>query len=354
MMRSFVLVGLCLACLAIGGLWLLARPSSTWGGVNPAAVESWIYGIGCVEPATEVRRLAFKTGGVIATCSAEVGLWVRAGEPLLRLRDDEERAAAETAEAELGLARAERAKILSGVHPAEIAAAKERLTRAEVEYGFAQVDAARKSSLHAETAVSRSELDLAISLEREHGAAVASASAEVDRLQHSVRDEDRALAEAKVRVAEARLEMACRTVAESTLRAPRDGTVLEVLKREGDAVSAVTMEPCILLGDTSRLVVRAEMDESFVPLLRVGQRTETRPNAERGQWRSGRVALIKPVMGNKTVFGRAANERKDVHVIQVLIDLEPGFSAPIGLEMEVRVSVPAHVRNEPEVRILSQ
>ena len=345
-MRSLILAGLCLATVAFGGLWLPARHSSPQSSTNTAAVESWIYGVGYVEPASEVRRLAFKTGGIIAFCNAEVGIQVHAGEPLMRLRDEVERAAERAAEAELALAQAERSKILSGVHPAEIAAAKERLAQAQAESQFSQADAARKGRLREQTTISLSELDLAISVERQQEAVVASASAEVDRLQRSVRDEDRALAEAKVQVAKAKLEMADRVVAESTLLAPCDGTVLEVLKREGDAVSAVTVEPCVLLGDVSKLVVRTEIDESFVRMLRVGQRAETRPSAERGEWRPGRINLIKPVMGNKTVFGRAANERKDLHVMQILVDLEPGFSAPIGLEMEVRVCRPGLVHDK--------
>jgi HlyD family secretion protein len=56
-------------------------------------------------------------------------------------------------------------------------------------------------------------------------------------------------------------------------------------------------------------------------------------------------------MGNKTVFNRAASERKDLEVIQVLIEIEPGFSAPIGLEMEVRVSMPAQIHDEANERI---
>jgi hypothetical protein len=46
---------------------------------------------------------------------------------------------------------------------------------------------------------------------------------------------------------------------------------------------------------------------------------------------------VEQVMGDKTVFTRAASERKDLKVLQVVIELGPGFSAPVGLQVDVRV-----------------
>jgi HlyD family secretion protein len=291
MNRTIIFATLLLAVLVLGGVWLRARQPSTLTGGETAAVEDWIYGIGYIEPATEVRRLAFKTGGVVGECRAEIGRAFRAGEVLMSLRNAAEQAAEQTARAELLLAEAEWNKVNSGVNPAELEAARQHIVQAEADYAFAHAQAQRQRTLREQAIVSVAEVDLADSIARQREAAVASAKAELDRLQRFVRAEDRALAEAKVRVAEARLEMAGRVVEESMLCAPGDGTVLEVLKHGGDAVSAATVEPTLLFGDISRLRVRAEMDESFAGLLRAGQLAEVRPGAERGEWRRGKVAL---------------------------------------------------------------
>jgi hypothetical protein len=49
------------------------------------------------------------------------------------------------------------------------------------------------------------------------------------------------------------------------------------------------------------------------------------------------VALVKRLMGNKTVFSHEASERKDLDVLQVLIDLPADFRAPLGLQVGVEV-----------------
>lgn len=58
---------------------------------------------------------------------------------------------------------------------------------------------------------------------------------------------------------------------------------------------------------------------------------------------SGHVVVVKPLMGGKTVFAHAANERKDLDAAQVLIDMEAGFAAPAGLRVDVAIDVePPH------------
>jgi hypothetical protein len=44
-------------------------------------------------------------------------------------------------------------------------------------------------------------------------------------------------------------------------------------------------------------------------------------------------------LGDKTVFTSASSERKDLEVLQVLIDMEPGFRYPAGLRVDVTTSV---------------
>jgi hypothetical protein len=42
-------------------------------------------------------------------------------------------------------------------------------------------------------------------------------------------------------------------------------------------------------------------------------------------------------MGDKTVFVRTPSERKDLNVLQVLIDLGPEVRAPAGLQVDVQI-----------------
>lgn len=69
----------------------------------------------------------------------------------------------------------------------------------------------------------------------------------------------------------------------------------------------------------------------------------------RGRSFSGRVTEIKPVMGTKTVFNRSASERKDFTVMEVLIDLDETPPAPVGLQVDVRITLSSK-STSPETR----
>ena len=53
----------------------------------------------------------------------------------------------------------------------------------------------------------------------------------------------------------------------------------------------------------------------------------------------GRVVLVKPVMGDKTLFSRSSRERKDLQIVQVLIEMDPEFRTPVGLRVDVAIRV---------------
>ena len=72
-------------------------------------------------------------------------------------------------------------------------------------------------------------------------------------------------------LAAAKKDQAAQVVADMRLVAPIDGTILEILRREGESVSAFVYEPVIVLADSSHLRVRAEIDERYVRVVRPGQ-----------------------------------------------------------------------------------
>ncbi len=121
------------------------------------------------------------------------------------------------------------------------------------------------------------------------------------------------------------------------MTAPCDGTVLKILKREGEGISTFVPEAVLLFGDLSRLRVRAEIDERFVNGLCIGQPAEIYGRNLLGKTYTGRVVQVGRIMGDKTFFTRASAERNDLHVLQVVIEIEPGFSAPAGLQVDVRI-----------------
>lgn len=201
----------------------------------PVARDSWAHGVGYVEPAGEVRRLAFSRPGVIATCAARVGGRVGAGHVLMTLRAESELAALVEAEAALMLAQAELAQVRAGVNAPQIAAVRAAQAAAEADAAHARQELVRQRQLLEHRASSQAEFELADTARRRAEAIAAQRNAELSHLSEYVRDTDVAVAAARVQLAAARLERARREVSETRLLAPADGVVLECLRREGEA-----------------------------------------------------------------------------------------------------------------------
>jgi HlyD family secretion protein len=89
----------------------------------------------------------------------------------------------------------------------------------------------------------------------------------------------REVLDSNIHQAEAQLKLAEDREQATRLLAPSDGTVLKLLKREGEGVHPSDPEAVLLFGDLSRLHVRADIDERFVQLLRAGQPDKRAPIA---------------------------------------------------------------------------
>jgi HlyD family secretion protein len=298
-----------------------------------------IQGIGYVEPACEVRRLVFRVNGVIDQCPARVGDRLKKGELIMSLNNQEPKAALAIAEREMALAVAERRKVLSGVNPFQIAAAERQLDLCQEQVRYSQRERERSRVLLAGRAASDAEHDKARTDFAQKEAARKHAEAELLSLRHFVTDEDRQLAEAKVRLSQARVDLLREQLDHTQLRAPFDGMVLEILKREGEGARLTDPEPVVLFADLSHLRVRGEIEERYVHSLKAGQRVTVWGRGLGTESYPGRIVLAKGIMGKKTVFTRAATERKDLEVIQVLIDLDEPFTAPVGLQVDIKVQI---------------
>jgi multidrug resistance efflux pump len=296
-----------------------------------------VQGIGYVEPVSEIRRLAFKLDGVVRQCSVEVGQSVACGDVLMTLGDAEEAAAVAVAEKKLASAVAEREQLLAGIHPERIAAAEKKLKRLQEVAAHARKHHTRIATLHGKKTTTEAEHDEAEIALLQADAARDEAEAELTAMQKHVRPVDRAVAEANVAQAEAQLAAARVRLEQTVLRAPSDGRILEILRREGEASRGPQDEPVLIFADDSRLRVRAEIDERYVSLLHEGQSARVFGRGLGDKSYHGTVAIVKRLMGNKTVFSRAASERKDLDVLQVLIDMNEPFQAPLGLQVDVEV-----------------
>lgn len=316
---------------------LFANPTQAQ---QPASGERWIQGVGYVEPASEIRRLAFKHPGILGEYKVQLGQQVKAGETLAIQHNAEEQTAVAVAESQLLAAQADLEKILAGVNPYEIEAKKsaQRFAALDAEYAGRKLD--RIERLQTNKFASEDERDLAETNSKLKHADSQRLTSETRYLTHFVREVDQQAAKAQVAVAEAKLQAAKQRLAETVLTSPTDGTVLENILRVGESTyTAGSPEPVLLVGNLAKLRVRAEIDENYALVLREGQKAVLFGRGLGEKEIPAHVVLVKKIMGKKTVFTKTATERKDIDVIQAFIEPDVDFKAPVGLEVNIKIAL---------------
>jgi multidrug efflux pump subunit AcrA (membrane-fusion protein) len=154
------------------------------------------------------------------------------------------------------------------------------------------------------------------------------------------RPEELAVAEAEIELALARLEEAEVDLESTFIRAPIDGIVLRILMRPGETIAADHNDrPIVSVADASRIMVRAEVDETDVARVRVGQRAHVTAAAYGDATFPGLVVRVGHVMGPKLTAGADPTEKVDTEILETLIALEPQDTSELVLGLRVDVTI---------------
>jgi len=280
-MRRIVLLLLVVVALLTGGFWLSgawrAAPAPTTPATGQAAVSIAALGVGAlgrVEPASRVRRLTHP-GGMAVTRVARLlvaeGDKVAAGQVLAEFADAAQKdATLAQAEAMLAEARSALARMAAGARDSEIAAQQARIAALAAAEANARRDAERSASLVPGGAGTRAGAERDRFAAERAGAERREAEAVLETLS-TPRNEDLAIAEARVASAEAAVVKARADAALARLTAPIDGTVLQIYARPGDQVGS---DGLLDLANLGRLDVVADVYETDVPRVRPGAAAE--------------------------------------------------------------------------------
>jgi multidrug efflux pump subunit AcrA (membrane-fusion protein) len=121
-----------------------------------------------------------------------------------------------------------------------------------------------------------------------------------------------------------------------TVRAPRNGTILQVNIRAGEYATLGSNEPLMLLGETEQLQIRADVDEVNAPLVP----PQARAVASIKSLGSEKIPLtfvrIEPYVIPKKSLTGENTERVDTRVLQVIYRFErPSFPVYAGQQVDV-------------------
>jgi HlyD family secretion protein len=165
------------------------------------------------------------------------------------------------------------------------------------------------------------------------------AKAEHDRVEAPPRADELALAEGRVAGAEARLRLAQEELNKTRVVAPFSGRVLQVYVEAGEMANPTSAQPLLLLADLSKRRVRAFVEELDAARVQLGQNVRITADGLPGKEFSGKVGVVLPRMGKRSLQSDAAGEYKDLYFRETLIDLDTHDDVPLNLRVQVRFEV---------------
>lgn len=330
-----------LTLMAVAGI--LAAISETdsikpafWGGsADKAKEKNWqAVAPGRLEPCSGQIKVAAAAMGVVDKVLVKANDKVFAGEALIHLADDELKARLAAAETQVSMherARDERSATGSAKtrRNAEDAVADgERAVldaRSVVDRIAARLRASGGSDADltaARLALTRAQNELATRRER---------------LRSIVDDSPLPTAlEGQLSVARSEYNMARSALDKMTVRAPIDGSVLEVNVRLGELVSPTSPQPPLQLADLSSLCVRAELDERDIGSVKVKQAVTVRAAAFPGREFDGAVSSIAPLVepGRLEQSG-SRDQSNNVDVVRITVELRAPEALTTGMKVDV-------------------
>jgi len=226
---------------------------------------------------------------------------VKAGDVLLKLEDDEQRAQLALAEAQVNAAKAQLSELQTGSRPEEIAAARAGLASAEATLKNASNDWERLRALTRNNAVSQQELDRAKASYRVAEANAESARKNLELIEKGPRIEQIEAAQAVLKQAEASLDLAKTQLDYTVIRAPIDWTILEKVAERGELLTNINVggsrgvqSSAVLMADLTDLQVEIDLNETELAKVRPDQATEIRLDSAPDKVYEGKVDEIAP------------------------------------------------------------
>lgn len=262
---------------------------------------------GIIEALSENVAIGVPQAGLVSEVLVKVNDVVKKDQPLFKIDDRDLRAEQLSVQAQQEIARA------------QISVSEAQLAKLEAQYS-------RLSAVNDSRAVSRDDLD-----NRRQDVAIAQAQLSAARAQ--------------LVASETSLKRIALLIERLIVLAPRDGDIIQVNIRAGEFAATSPKSPALVLGETQRLQIRADIDEQNATRIRIGQKaygylkgdpTVTFPLA---------FTRIEPYVIPKVSLTGSSTERVDTRVLQVIYSLTRPTDPPLYVGQQVDVFIEAPDRS---------
>ena len=126
-----------------------------------------------------------------------------------------------------------------------------------------------------------------------------------------------------------------------TVRAPRDGDIIQLNIRAGEYAATSPKTPSMILGETGKLQVRADIDEQNATRIRKGQKAYGYLKGDPKVTFPLEFIRVEPYVIPKVSLTGSSTERVDTRVLQVIYSLERPTDPPLYVGQQVDVFIEA-------------
>jgi HlyD family secretion protein len=377
--RAVVVVVACVLVLATRYAFVASRASpsvdslqgssSVRGAGSGTAARRTVTARGRLEPESEVIGIGAAPDDRIGTIQVVEGQTVHAGDALVylttyderlrerdyaasQLEDARTRLSADTAHGGSLIRESEvRIRQLEATQPIEIEAQRANVDTIQSELAQSRADLERSQSLWQDGGlVTHQVLDHSIAEVGQNESRLRNARATLERLQ---RDQTLALEMAReqlrtaqtslssaqslvqIRSLASNVQLAEARLARTIIRAPIDGLILKVQLHPGESVG---QGPILKMGNTSRMFAVAEVYETDIGLVRVGQKARLRSDALARDV-TGVVATIGRTIHRTTVLDVDPAADTDSRIVEVRIKLDESGPVAALTNLQVRIDI---------------
>jgi HlyD family secretion protein len=289
-----------------------------------------VAGEGMVEASTEASgtgniAIGSQLAGAVTEVGVRMGQIVKAGDLLFQLDDRQARANLKLQQAALAAAQEQLRKLQLQPRPEEVPVTEKQVEVQESNLREME-DRFKRAKLVQETPGAMAEQDYVAALQGEKTALAQLdlAKASLALLKAGAWEPDKAIAAAAVEQAQAQVGQAQTMVDLLQVRAPVDGTILQVNVRPGEYVSTFGGQSLIVMGNLQPLHVRVSVDEEDLPRLRLDAPARAKIRGDTGQ-EEVRLSYVRlePYIVPKISLTGSNTERVDTRVVQVIYAVDP-------------------------------
>jgi HlyD family secretion protein len=332
---KFIMAGVVLTVAIVGlsvAVDIQSRPAAERPRTDAAA--RLICASGRIEGATPEIKLRPQIAGRVVNVAVKEGQLVKAGDVLLELDDAELVQEVAAAEAQLHLAQAQLERLVNGVHAKQRAEAAALYKAKQAELERANLTWKRVEELLRTATVTQQEADNQRTLVAGLAAEVEAAHSHFQLLESPAREDEVRIETARVQQAKAQWYLANVQLDRTHLRAPVTGQVLKISAELGELAGPTSLEPAIIVADTSRGFVRAFIEEMDARDVRAGMAATITAEGQHANELHGRIVRLSPRMEDKSFRTDRPTEKLDAKTREVWIELEEKPSV-IGLRVDV-------------------